>query len=58
MSKLSSRKLWVAVGGVVSAVLVQVGLPEEIAGKITDAMVYIICSYLVGQGVADAAMRK
>lgn len=55
MQKWMSRKLFVAVGGVLATVLVQVGLPEEIASRITDAVVWIASAYLGGQGLADAA---
>jgi len=50
-----SRKLFVAVGGVATAMLVNVGLPEAVATKITETLVYIAGAYLLGQGAADAA---
>ncbi len=57
MEKWISRKLIVAVGGMVGAVLVQVGLPENIASQITDAIVYIASAYLIGQGAVDVAEK-
>lgn len=50
-----SRKFIMAVGGVVTAVLVNVGLPEEVATKITDAVTWMVSAYVAGQGIADAA---
>ena len=55
MSKWISRKLFVAIGGVLTAVLCNVGLPEDIAVKVTEAVVYIAGAYLLGQGATDAA---
>ena len=55
MNKWLSRKLFVAVGSVVTAVLVNVGLPEDVASKVTETIVYIAGAYLLGQGAADAA---
>ena len=53
--KWDSRKLAVAAGSMLTAVLVNVGLPEEIAVRLTDAVIWIACAYLAGQGAADAA---
>jgi hypothetical protein len=55
LGKWSSRKLLVAVGSVLTAVMVNVGLPEQIAANITDAVVWIASAFLVGQGAADTA---
>lgn len=55
MNKWLSRKLFAAAGSVVTVVLVNVGLPEEVATKITDALTWIASAYLLGQGAADAA---
>jgi len=55
MHKWISRKLIAAVGSVVTVVLVNVGLPENIAVQITDSLTWIVSAYLVGQGAADAA---
>ena len=55
MSKFISRKLLVTIGSMLTVVLSQIGLPEDVAAKITDALVYLGGAYLVGQGVHDAA---
>ena len=55
MSKWLSRKLFVAVGSVISVVLVNVGLPEDIAVKVTETVIYVAGAYLLGQGATDAA---
>lgn len=55
MNKWASRKLFAALGSVATVVLVNVGLPEEVAGKITEAVTWVISAYLVGQGATDAA---
>lgn len=55
MQKWLSRKLFAAAGSIVTIVLVNVGLPEEIASKITDALTWVASAYLLGQGAADAA---
>ena len=55
MNKWLSRKLFVTAGSVVTAVLVNVGLPEDVASKVTETIVYIAGAYLLGQGAADAA---
>lgn len=54
-SKWDSRKLVVAAGGMLTVVLSNVGLPEDVAQRITDAIVWIACAFLAGQGIVDAA---
>ncbi len=60
MSKWMSRKLFVAVGGVLGAVLATLGLPEDLAGKITEVVVDIAMTYIAGQSAVDTvvALRK
>lgn len=53
MGKFLSRKLVAALAGVVTVVLVQVGLPEEAAEKIVDAVLWIVTPYIAGQSVVD-----
>lgn len=53
MRKFLSRKLIVAVGGAISAFLVNTGLPPEVASEITGAIVNIAGFYLLGQSVVD-----
>ena len=55
LSKWGSRKLLVAVGGMLTAVLVNAGLPEQMAANITEAVVWIACAFLAGQGAVDTA---
>jgi len=57
VEKWISRKLIVAAGGMIGAVLVNIGLPEDVAAQITDALVYIASAYLIGQGAVDAAEK-
>jgi len=57
MTKWLSRKLFAAVGSVLLVVLTNVGLPEDVAAKITDALIYIAGAYLIGQGATDAAEK-
>lgn len=53
MSKWRSRKLLVALAGVATIVLTNLGLPEETAVRITDAVVWLAGTYLGAQGVVD-----
>lgn len=55
MRAFMSKKLLVTLGSLATVVLTQVGLPEEVAAKITDAVVWIATAYLAGQGAVDAA---
>lgn len=48
------RKILMALGSVLTVVLTNVGLPEETAGKITEAVVDIAMWYLGGQATVDA----
>jgi len=53
--KLTSRKLWVAIGGVFIVVLTEwLGLSVEASTSIIDAIIIIVPSYLAGQGIVDA----
>ena len=58
MGKFVSRKLFVALGGVMVAVLTNVGLPPEVAERITDAVVFIACTYLGGQSAVDVVESR
>ena len=55
MTKWLSRKLFAAIGSVLTVVLVNAGLPEGVASQITEAVVYIASAYLLGQSATDAA---
>jgi uncharacterized protein (DUF2267 family) len=50
--RLQSRKLWVAIVGVVVQLLATVIAPEQ-ADEIGRNLMVIVSAYLVGQGVAD-----
>ena len=53
--KLKSRKLWVAIGGLLTVVFTEwIGLGADITSTIVDAVVIIVPSYLGGQGLVDA----
>ena len=53
--KLSSRKLWVAIGGLLTVIATDwMGLTPEAAEQIIGAVVVIVPSYLGGQGIVDA----
>jgi hypothetical protein len=51
--KFVSRKLIAALAGVATVVLTQVGMAEQAAQQITDAVVWIVSTYLIGQGAVD-----
>jgi hypothetical protein len=53
--KLVSRKLWVALGGVFSVLIVDwAGLDPAMAQNLVGAITTIVPSYIAGQGVVDA----
>ncbi|MBR6029112.1 MAG: hypothetical protein IKP40_08470 [Clostridia bacterium] len=55
--KLLSRKLWMAVAGLVSGVMTAFGLEENAAAQ-ASALILAAASvlgYLLGEGLADAA---
>ena len=53
--KLSSRKLWVAIGGLLTVIATDwIGISPEASQQIIDAVVIIVPSYLGGQGIVDA----
>ncbi|MBC8410399.1 MAG: hypothetical protein H8E12_17005 [Rhodobacteraceae bacterium] len=53
--KLKSRKLWVALGGVLVVIATEwLGLPAAMSQQIVDSIIVIIPSYLAGQGLVDA----
>lgn len=55
-SKLKSRKLWVAVGGVVAVMLTDwLKLSPEMSEGIVTALVTIVVAYIGGQSIVDAA---
>ena len=55
-NKLKSRKLWMAVGGVLIVMLTDwLGLSPETSEGIVTAVVTILVAYLGGQSIVDAA---
>ena len=50
--RLQSRKLWVAIVGVVVQLLATVIAPEQ-ADEIGRNLMVVVSSYVVGQGIAD-----
>tara|TARA_R110000824_G_scaffold29442_4_gene97959 strand:+ start:2347 stop:2589 length:243 start_codon:yes stop_codon:yes gene_type:complete len=54
--KLKSRKLWVAVGGVIAVMLTDwLKLSPEMSEGIVTALVTIVVAYVGGQSLVDAA---
>jgi divalent metal cation (Fe/Co/Zn/Cd) transporter len=54
--KLKSRKLWVAVGGVVAVMMTDwLNLSPEMSESIVTALVTIVVAYVGGQSLVDAA---
>lgn len=58
-TKLTSRKFWAAVVGVVISVMVVFGYSDEEQTKITGLITACgtLVAYIVGEGVADAAHK-
>jgi len=58
--KLTSRKLWVAIVGVIVGMATTFGLPEseiaQVAGSVVQAM--SIVAYIIGEAKVDAAAAK
>ena len=53
--KLKSRKLWVAIGGLISVFAVEwANTSADLADKIIGAIIVIVPSYIGGQGLVDA----
>ena len=58
-TKLTSRKFWAAVIGVVISVMVIYGSSDEEQAKVTGLITACgtLVAYIVGEGVADAAHK-
>lgn len=50
---LVSRKLWVAVAGIIGIVIFGICFDLENAMRVTKAVLYIVGAYLIGQGTVD-----
>ena len=53
--KLKSRKLWMAIGGLLIVIATEwLNLSPDVAEKLIGAVVVIVPSYIGGQGIVDA----
>ena len=53
--KLKSRKLWMAIGGILLVMATEwLKINPDLADKLIGAIVVIVPSYLAGQGIVDA----
>ena len=57
VSKMTSRKFWVAVVGLVSGILLAFKVDEGIVNEITGCIMAAasVVAYIIGEGLADAA---
>ena len=55
--KLTSRKLWVALIGFVTGILIFCGMPENQAAQIGSLILQgaSVVAYIIGEGLIDAA---
>lgn len=60
LQKLSSRKLWAAVVGVVTGLAMVFGLDEDIITTVSGAVVSVasLITYIISEGKIDAARVK
>ena len=53
--KLKSRKLWMAIGGLLTVAATEfLNLSPELADQIVSAVIIIVPAYIGGQGIVDA----
>jgi hypothetical protein len=53
--KLKSRKLWVAVGGLLTVAATEwLNLSPELTEQLVSAVIIIVPAYIGGQGIVDA----
>lgn len=53
--KLKSRKLWMAVGGLLIVMATEwLNISPEVADKLIGAVIIIVPAYIGGQGIVDA----
>ena len=57
VAKLTSRKFWLAVSGLVSGILMAIHLDEQTITQITGIIMAAasVVAYIIGEGLADAA---
>jgi len=55
--KLTSRKLWIAVAGLVASIMIATGAPEQAVTQVTACITAAasVIAYIVGEGLVDAA---
>lgn len=55
--KLSSRKFWMAIAGLVSGIMIYCGKSESEAGQVTGLIMSVasVISYILCEGFIDAA---
>lgn len=58
--KLTSRKLWMAVAGLISGLVVALGDTAESAETVAGIIMSLgsVVAYIVGEGLTDAAATK
>ncbi len=56
-AKLTSRKFWMAIGGLVSGVLVALNMDEQTVTQISGIIMAAasVVAYIIGEGLIDAA---
>ena len=53
--KLKSRKLWMAIGGLLVVMATEwLNVSPEVADKLIGAVIVIVPAYIGGQGIVDA----
>ena len=57
VAKLTSRKFWMAITGLVSGILLAVHMDEQTVTQITGIIMAAasVVAYIIGEGLADAA---
>ena len=57
--KLSSRKLWAAVVGFITPIIIISGGPSELAAEVAAIIMSgaALISYIIGEGLADSASK-
>lgn len=54
-TKLASRKLWVAIGGLLTVAATEwLNMSPEMTEQIVGAVIIIVPAYIGGQGIVDA----
>lgn len=58
--KLTSRKLWIAIAGFISGLIVVFGGTESTAATVSGCILQgaAVLGYLLGEGLADASSTK